>query len=145
MNFARIKKIAKKIQIDKTAIDHARILMDAEAALENSKKVKLAKTRPNIRRIVTRSRIAKISVAAAIIIAVSFLQIAHNHDNQTTNHIEARIKTPAEMLTLVSINAAYHKGGLEAVEKDYERVHEKMVPWPKKVTISELFKELNGS
>ncbi len=113
--------------------------------LEKSKITGLAGTKPNIWSIVARSRIAQISVAAVIIIAVSFFQIARNHDNQTMNHIKAQIKTPAETLTLVSINAAYHKGGLEAVEKDYEQVYEKMVPWPRRVTISELFEELNGS
>ncbi len=113
--------------------------------LERSKITGLAGTKPNIWRIVARSRIAQISVAAVIMIAVSFFQIARDHDNQTVNPIKAQIKTPVETLTLVSINAAYYKGGLEAVEKNYERVYEKMAPWPRRVTISELLEELNGS
>ena len=68
MNFTRIKKIAKKIQIDKTAIDHVRILTDAEAALENSKTTRSVVNQPNIWRIIMNKPITKLATAAAIIL-----------------------------------------------------------------------------
>jgi hypothetical protein len=76
MNFARIKKIAKKIQIDKTAIDHARIVTDAEAALENYKKIKSVVNQPNIWRTIMKKPITKLTAAAVIIIAV-MIGISH--------------------------------------------------------------------
>ncbi len=49
-----IKRIAKKIRINKTAVNKDRILADAQTALKNSKKAKPADTRPNIRRIIMK-------------------------------------------------------------------------------------------
>ena len=40
-----IEQIAKKISIDRTAIDHERILTDAQAALENYQRPKMSQFR----------------------------------------------------------------------------------------------------
>ena len=45
MKSRQIKQLAKKIQIDRAAIDHARILTDAEAALEKSGRSQTAQIR----------------------------------------------------------------------------------------------------
>ncbi|MHC4457927.1 MAG: hypothetical protein ACYS0I_12740 [Planctomycetota bacterium] len=83
MNFARIKKIAKKIQFNKAAIDHTRILTDAQAALENSKKTMSVVSQPNIWKIIMKSRITKLAAAAAIII-IAALGISLLQNSATT-------------------------------------------------------------
>ncbi|MHC4395017.1 MAG: hypothetical protein ACYS1A_05125 [Planctomycetota bacterium] len=100
----------------------------------------------NIWRMIWKSRISRVAAAAVIIIAVGFFAVHQGPDEQieTADILEAS-KSPAEMLTLASINAAYRKGELEAVENRYERVLEMMEPWPSKISIQELFEELNGS
>ena len=90
--------------------------------------------------------ITKPAAAAVIIIAVGFFAVYQAPDEQieTAGILEAS-KTPAEMLTLASINAAYRKGELEGVENHYQRVLEMMEPWPSKISIRELLEELDGS
>ena len=103
---------------------------------------------PKVRiwRMIWKSPITRIAAAAVIIIAVGFFAVHQGPDEQvdTAGILEAS-KSPAEMLTLASINAAYRKGELEAVENRYKRVLEMMEPWPSKISIKELFEELNGS
>jgi hypothetical protein len=45
MNPREIERLAKKLRIERAAIDHARILTDAEAALEQSRRPEIAKIR----------------------------------------------------------------------------------------------------
>lgn len=103
---------------------------------------------PKVRiwRMIWKSPITRLAAAAVIIVAIGFFAVHQGPDEQseTAGILEAS-KSPAEMLTLASINAAYRKGELEAVENRYERVLEMMEPWPSKISIQELFEELNGS
>ncbi len=71
MNSEQIERSAKRIRIDRAAIDHARILADAEAALEKSREPGLAETQPPIWRRIMRSPITRLSSAAAVIMAVA--------------------------------------------------------------------------
>ena len=69
MNFARIKKIAKKIQFNKSIINHTRILTDAYTALENSTKTMSAINQPNFWSTIMKKQITK--TAAVAVIAIS--------------------------------------------------------------------------
>jgi len=71
MNSEQIEQSAKNIQIDRAAIDHARILADAEAALEKSREPWSAEIQPTIWRKIMKSPVTKLSSAAAVIIAVA--------------------------------------------------------------------------
>ena len=57
MNPEQIERLAKKIRIKSTEIDHERILTDAEAALQKSKQIKSAKDESKIWRTIIKSRI----------------------------------------------------------------------------------------
>ena len=70
MKSKEIERLAKKIPVDRAVIDQARILTDAEAALEKSRKQQTAPVQPNIWRIIMRSRITRFSTAAVIMTAV---------------------------------------------------------------------------
>ncbi len=71
MNSEDIERSAKNIRIHRAAIDHARIIADAEAALEKSRERGSADGQPPIWRGIIRSPITKLSSAAAVIIAVA--------------------------------------------------------------------------
>jgi len=71
MNSEEIEQSAKNIRIDRAAIDHARILADAEAALEKSIEQESAEIQPPIWRRIMKSPITKLSSVAAVIIAVA--------------------------------------------------------------------------
>ena len=149
MNFAQIKKIAKKIQIDKTAIDHSRILTDAEAALENSKKTKSAVNQPKIWRIVVKNRIAQLAAAVVVVLAACWLivsdkSILEQHET-TGSEIAVISETPAELVSVITLNMAFRDGGMQAMEKQFDKAEEKVKPGLKtRLTVDELICELYG-
>ena len=63
------KQYLENIEVSADAEMDGRILGDAVAAMEDAKKAGSALARPNIRRIIMKSRIPKLAAAAAIIIA----------------------------------------------------------------------------
>ena len=91
MNFARIKKLANKIHFNKAAINHARILTDSQAALENSKKTMSVVNQPNIWSYIMKKPITKIAAAVAIIIAALGTSLLQNSAT-TAYAIEQTIK-----------------------------------------------------
>ncbi len=137
--FRRLERLSK-IEPTPTATGRAvQRVRDALIKEQQSPKVR-------IWRMIWKSPITRLAAAAVIIVAIGFFAVHQGPDEQseTAGILEAS-KSPAEMLTLASINAAYRKGELEAVENRYERVLEMMEPWPSKISIQELFEELNGS
>jgi hypothetical protein len=95
---------------------------------------------------IIKSPITKLAAAAVIIIAIGIFVAYQGPDEQAASrNITEATKSPAEMLTVASLNAAYRKGELEAVENRYKHVLEVIEPWPSKVSITEVFEELNGS
>jgi len=72
MKSTDIKRLAKKIRIKSSAVNHDRILTDAEAVLVKSTKNGSKVSRPaiSIWRTIMKSRITKLAAAAVIIVAV---------------------------------------------------------------------------
>ena len=90
MNSEEIERSAKKMRVDRTAIDHARILTDAEAALEKSREKGLAEIQPPIWRRIMKSPITGLSSAAAVIIAVA-VGIMHLGTSDGTSVVLAEV------------------------------------------------------
>jgi hypothetical protein len=53
-------------------------------------------------------------------------------------------KSPAEMLTAMSLNMAYRRGGIEAMDEQSSKAFEMLESKPAKASIQELLVELNG-
>jgi len=53
-------------------------------------------------------------------------------------------KTPVEMLTVVSLNIAYRKGGMEAVEEQYNNAYKQLGP-PRSLSVEQILAEFNGT
>ena len=104
-------------------------------------------SRPNIWRIVLQSRITRLAAAAAVIIVAIGVFVARMGPEQQLERpkISETAKSPAEMLTVASLNAAYRSGGIEEVEKQCERAMEALGPQPTKITVKELLAEFNGT
>lgn len=148
MNFAQIKQLAKKIRIDKTAIDHARILMDAEAALEKSKQTKTATAQPNIWRIIKQSLAMKLAAAVVIITTLYFI-IFYVNTNEQSGNIglrEVQLKSPAEMMSVLTINTIYRQQGFDAVQRHFEKTNKmKGLRQRRTITLCDILAELNGN
>ncbi len=97
--------------------------------------------------IFTRSKIAKLAVAAMIIFAIGLFFVGYDREKQIESYPKPQVvKSPAELMTLLSINIAFRDGGIEAVEKQFDMAEKKVRPMLKeRVTLDQLICELEGN
>lgn len=99
---------------------------------------------PGFWKIVLHNRLAKLA-AAVIIIVTSLLivhQVPHKHEPA---QIGREPKSPSDLLTVASLNIAYRKGGMDAVERQCDEAIEMLGPQPEKITVKELLVDINGT
>ncbi len=53
-------------------------------------------------------------------------------------------QSPAQMVSMISLSAAFEAGGMEGLNKQCDRALEMLGPRPNSVSVQELFKDLNG-
>lgn len=118
-----------------------RVLDDSFTAMEET----LGANRPSLRRIILQSRAARLAAAAAVIIVAISLFMVHQGPNEQKQRGAPKIaKSPAKMLSMMSLNMAYRRGGIEAVDARSEKAFEMLGSQPAKVSIQELLAESNG-
>jgi hypothetical protein len=119
-----------------------RTLHDSFTAMEQTIQAK-----PSVPRVIIRNRMMRFTAAAAIIIVVISLFIVHQGPGEKADTAKTSIstKSPAELLTVASLNMAYRRGGIKAVEQQCEEAFEKLGPQPAKITIKELLTKSNGT
>ena len=100
--------------------------------------------RPSIWRVVCQSPITKLAAAAVIIVGIG-LHAVLVHQGPGEQPVPKVAKSPAEMVTAMSLKIAYRHGGIEAVEKQFEKALEMLGPRPAKITVKELLAEFNGT
>jgi hypothetical protein len=101
------------------------------------------KKRITIGRIISR-------LAAAIILILIMCWFLINYDNnkqQDSNIIvSSENNTASEVVSIITLNRAFRDGGIDAVEKQFEKAEKKAVPCLKKnITIDQLIYELEQS
>ncbi len=93
-----------------------------------------------------RSKITKFAAAAVIILAIGFFVSHRTPSEQIDNRAGLELtKSPAELMTAMSLNLAYRKGGMEAVEKQCDKAFELLGPRPESLSIRQLLAEFNGT
>jgi hypothetical protein len=117
-----------------------RTLNDSFAAMDEIIRV----SKPSATGVILRSRVAKLAAAAVIIVSVGLLMIYRNPPVQQPPQKESVVKSPAEMLTAMSLNLAWRRGGIEAVDEQSSKAFKMLGSKPAKATIEELNVELNG-
>jgi hypothetical protein len=80
-----------------------------------------------------------------IIVAVSFFITHQDPDKQEQPRIVVITKTPAEMMTAMSLTITYRKGGMEAVEKQYNEAYKQLGPRPRNLSVEQILAEFNGT
>ncbi len=94
---------------------------------------------------ILHSKLIRFAAAAVIIAGAGiFILLSRPAEKIDDNGFSVIGETPAEMLTLASLNMAYRRGGMEAVERQYQNAFKNTGPRPVKLTIEDLFAELNG-
>ena len=97
--------------------------------------------------LLVRHKIVVSAIAAGIILIVGLFvfrpETQVNVEPQEV--VKVTTQTPAELMSLMSINLAYNRGGLDEVEKQYEKAITEIGPRPAQITIAELLAESNGT
>jgi len=141
--FVRVRKphVTTNRQMDK------RTLHDSFATMEQTIQAKSTKDKPSAPRVIIQNRMIRLVAAAAVIVVVISLFIFYQDSDEQIDTAMASIstKSPAELLTVASLNMAYRRGGIKAVEQQCEEAVDKLGPQPAKITVKELLSEFNGT
>ena len=100
---------------------------------------------PTILKLILTSPITKIAAAAVIILGVSIFISQKDSGEQKQPDIVKAAKTPAEMMTAMSLTIAYRKGGMEAMEEQYDEAYKQLGPRPKSLSVEQMLSEFNGT
>lgn len=95
---------------------------------------------------ILKNPITKLAAAALIILAIGFLITHLGPDEKVvTNDVTTVTKSPADMQTILSLNIAYRRGGIEAVDRQCKKAIEMLGPRPAQITIKQILTEFNGT
>ena len=138
--FVRVRKpnVTTSRDMDK------RTLNDSFTAMEQTIRAKSAGHKPSATRIVTLSRMMKLTAAAAVIIVGISFYIARQGPSEqsiTTKFLET-VESPSEIMTMKSLTIAYRRGGIEGIENQCEKALKILGPQPASISLGDLF---NGS
>jgi len=137
--FVRVRKpnVKTSRQMDKRTLD------DSFAAMEQTIQAKSADHKPSTARIIILNRMIKLAAAAVIIIAISFFIVHQRPSEQAyTTKVSKVPKSTVEMVTARSLERAFRRGGIEAVEKQCDKALEMQKRPLDKLDIKELFTEI---
>jgi hypothetical protein len=98
-------------------------------------------------RLVLRGPIGKLAIAAAVIVAACVLltgRFGSKPDGSTPVSPLAAQQSPAQMVSMISLSAAFRQGGMEGLDKQCDRAIERLGPRPSSISMQELFKDING-
>ncbi len=101
---------------------------------------------PNILKVILKSPLTKIAAAAVIIVAISFFTAHQDSSKQAdTTTVSKVTKSPVEMMTALSLERAFRRGGIKAVENQCEQALKLLGPRTASLSSQELLSEFNGS
>jgi hypothetical protein len=116
-----------------------RTLNDSFAAMDKT----IRANKPSAAGIILRSRAARLAAAAVIIVAVGLMTV-YNSPPEQQQRTTSVAKSPAEMLTGMSLSLAWRRGGIEAMDEQSKKAFDMLGAEPANGSIQELLVELNG-
>jgi len=141
-----IKKLIRNSPMKTNPKVNETVLNSLFDELDKSKKADSAVLQPNVWRTIIKSGMVKFAAAAVIIVATCLFFTYHSRDGQIeTPKITqtSEPKSPAELTSLISLNIAFRRGGIEAVEKQFAEAEKKINRGSKeRITIEQLLCEL---
>ena len=145
-NIEKLIRDSHVLDVNTSAEMDQKIMHDALKVQEKLKETNLASTQPNIWRIILNSRISKLAAAAVIIVAVGFFAVHPGPDEQIDKRGVSQVaRSPVEMLTALSLNIAFRDGGMQAMEKQFDKAEKKVKAGLKThLTVEQLICELDG-
>ncbi len=100
--------------------------------------------RSSIWRVVRQSPITKLAAAAVIIVGIGLFAVLVRRG--PGEQIGPRVaKSPVEMMTALSLERAFRKGGIEAVEKQCKQAFKLCGLRPSSLSVEQILAEFNGN
>jgi len=113
------------------------VLLSRAAKGDSAKQSKILK-------VILTNPLTKITAAAVIILAVSFF-ITHRAPNEQERPRIAEVtKSPVEMMTAMSLERAFRRGGIEAVEEQCKEAFKPIGPLLGSSSVEQILAEFNG-
>ncbi len=138
-----IEKRIKNVNIVIDSESNKRVFSNILQAFEKSKAKESTPTGLNIHRIILKSPISKLA-AAVIIVAISFFIVRQGPSEQADTTVSKAAKSPVEMMTALSLERAFRRGGIEAIEKQCKQAFKPIGPRPRRLSVEQILAEFNG-
>jgi hypothetical protein len=100
--------------------------------------------RLSIWRIVIRSPITKLAAAAVIIVGIGLLAV-RVHRRPGVQNSQRFVESPIQMMTAISLERAFQRGGIEAVEDQCRKAFRPLGLRPESLSFEQIFPEFNGN
>ena len=100
---------------------------------------------PTILKLILKSPLTKIAAAVVIILIVSFFSTHRDPAKQEQPGIVEAAKSPVEMMTAISLERAFRRGGIEAVEEQCKQAYKPIRPRLESSSIKQILAEFNGN
>lgn len=98
-------------------------------------------------RLILRSPMSKLAIAAVIMATAGILLVGRPGfapEEPSPRPQPVAEQSPAQMVSMISLSAAFRSGGMEGLDKQCERSLEKLGPRPNSVSMKELLRDING-
>ncbi len=120
-----------------------RTLDDSLAAMEQTMR---ANSAPNITRVITLSRMIKLTAAAVVIIVAFGLFLGRDRHSPKGPAARHRIVTQssAKMTSMMSLRMAYRRGGIDALDQQFRDTLNELGPQSLTISMQELLEGING-
>jgi hypothetical protein len=139
----------RKLSADEKTLESARQTLLETIAAKEKKPTPI----PNIglafiQRTIMKNKITKLATAAVVVVlAVCWLTVSDRGklEQQGTNEpaVAVRSKTPAELVSVISLNMVFRDGDMEAMEEQFDKAEKKVKPGLKeRITMEQLICKL---
>ena len=93
------------------------------------------------------NRALRIGLSAAAMIALAVGLLLHQSPDEQAETVKSYkiTRSPVEMLTVISLNFAYRRGGMDAVEKQCDEAVRRFRLPPRSLSVEQLLAEFNGN
>ena len=99
----------------------------------------------NLWELFTRAKVIRFAAAAMIIVTACFLFISQEPNEQKKAAKNAQtVHSPAELTTFASLSFAYRRGGMEMVEKVFDKALKQAGQRPANISMQEFVEEINN-
>lgn len=102
------------------------------------------KPHPTMR--ILRGPVGKIALAAVILIGAGVLLVGRfgTAPDWSAPALQPSVQpSPAQMVSMISLSAAFRRGGIDELDKQCDRALEELGPRPNSVSVHELLKDIN--